>query len=175
MKGSAFFSRNKSQDIFNVRFTGSTFQFGSSFADLTTKRLLVGISGYPTSYSAVTSTATTKTYTIAGLTLGEKIAQVKTFNTGEIGITSFQGSGLIGDLNFTKWNKIEAIFGVIATDSLSAVTNPINWCGQTNSNYNLSNTYILENTGVKNLDISMFNRVRDITVKGNKSFSSLAV
>lgn len=175
MKGASFFSRNKSQDIFNIRFTGNTFQFISSFADLTSKRLVVGVSGYPTSYSAVTSTATTKTYTITGLTLGEKIAQVKTFNTGEIGIANFQGVGLIGDLNFTKWNKIEGTFGVVGTNSFSAITNPINWSGQTNSNYNLSTAYVLDSTGVKNLDLSMFNRVRDITINNNLSLTSVTL
>jgi hypothetical protein len=175
MKGASFFSRNKSQDIFNVRFTGSTFQFVSSFADLTSKRLVVGVSGYPTSYSAVTSTATTKTYTITGLTLGEKIAQVKTFNTGEIGITNFQGVGLIGNLNFTKWNKVEGTFSIDGTNSLTGVTNPQNWEGITNSTYNLTTAYQITSTGLKELDISMFNRVRDINVLDNLSLSSITL
>jgi hypothetical protein len=181
MKGAAFFSTNKSQDIFNIRFTGTTFNFTHYFADDgTIKRALVGISGYPTSYSGVTrsagGTGTTRPYIITGLTAGEKIAQIKTFNTGEIGRTSIQaGPGLIGNLDFSKWNKIEAQFSIVGTNSLTGVTNPQNWKGITNSLYNLSVSYGLQSTGLKDLDISMFNRVRDIDVLDNLSLSSITL
>jgi len=178
MRGASFFSRNKSQDILNVTFTGTSFDFSHFFADSASinKRLLVGISGNPTSFSGVTrsagGTGSTRPYSITGLSAGPKIAQIKTFNTGEIGYSVF-GAGLTGELDVSKWNKIESNFYVQQSPGLTAVTNPSSWCGLTSSNYIISGTYYAANTGIKNLDISMFKRLEDLEVFNNPSLTGI--
>jgi len=176
MKGAAFFSTNKSQDIVNVRFTGTTFNFTHYFADDgTIKRALVGISGYPTSYSGVTrsggGTGTTRPYSITGLTAGEKVAQIKTYRKNQIGYTLF-GGGLIGGLDFSDWSEQETVFSIINSPGLTAITSPTTWKGVTDSNYSMFQ-YTLQNTGVKDLDISIFQRYQDLGIDDNKSLTAI--
>ncbi len=176
MKGAAFFSTNKSQDIVNVRFTGTTFNFTHYFADDgTIKRALVGISGYPTSYSGVTrsggGTGTTRPYSITGLTAGEKVAQIKTYRKNQIGYTLF-GGGLIGGLDFSDWSEQETVFSIINSPGLTAITSPTTWKGVTDSNYSMFQ-YTLQNTGVKDLDISIFQRYQDLDIYDNKSLTAI--
>jgi hypothetical protein len=176
MKGAAFFSTNKSQDIVNVRFTGTTFNFTHYFADDgTIKRALVGISGDPTSYSGVTrsggGTGTTRPYSITGLTAGEKVAQIKTYRKNQIGYTSF-GGGLIGGLDFSDWSEQETLFSIVSAPGLTAITSPTTWKGVTNSSYTMFQ-YTVVNTGIKDLDISIFQRYQDLDIYDNQSLTAI--
>lgn len=176
MKGAAFFSRNKSQEIFNVPFTGTSFSYTHYFADDgTVKRALVGISGFSTSYSGVTrsagGTGTTRPYSITGLTAGEKIAQIKTYKTNQIGYNSF-GGGLIGSIDFSKWSELESVFAITNSPGLTAITSPITWKGVTDSNYTMFQ-YTVVNTGIKDLDISIFQRYQDLDIYNNKSLTAI--
>jgi hypothetical protein len=174
MKGAIFNSNNKYGDLFQYETTGSSVYVQTTFADVTGDRVLVGISGLSTSYSGG------NIYSYTGLTPGTtKIVQIKTSKTSELGVASFfnptgaVGGGITKTLDFTKWKKMETSFIVQSSPSLSGITMPAGWLGNTSTSYVLNSAFNIINTGLKSLDLSQMKRIQDYDIFNNPSLTAI--
>jgi hypothetical protein len=174
MRGAIFNSNNKYGDLFQYETTGSSVYVQTTFADVTGDRVLVGISGLSTSYSGG------NTYSYTGLTPGTtKIVQIKTSKTSELGVASFfnptgaVGGGITKTLDFTKWKKIEVSFVVQSSPSLSGITMPVGWLGNTSTSYSINSLFNVINTGILSLDLSQMKRIQDYDIFNNPSLTAI--
>jgi hypothetical protein len=174
MKGAIFNSNNKYGDLFQYETTGSSVYVQTTFADVTGDRVLVGISGLSTSYSGG------NIYSYTGLTPGTtKIVQIKTSKTSELGVASFfnptgaVGGGITKTLDFTKWKKMETSFIAQSSPSLSGITMPAGWLGNTSTSYVLNSAFNIINTGLKSLDLSQMKRIQDYDIFNNPSLTAI--
>jgi len=173
MKGAIFNANNKYGDIFEYDTTGTSVYVETTFSDnppAVNDRILVGISGYTTSFSGG------NIYTYTGLPSGvNKRVQIKTNKIGELGRSIFTiggtGTGIIGSLDFSRWSKMENTFRVANSPGVNSILMPNPWSGTTSTSYQMSGDIVIVDTGVSNVDLSQFIRYRDLDIYNNPSLT----
>lgn len=177
MKGAIFNVNNKYGALFEYDTTGTSVYVNTTFSDnppATNDRVLVGIKGFPTSFSGG------NTYLYTGLTSGvNKTVQIKTNKIGELGNAVFYNSStgtggkIVNSMDFSKWKKMEFLFSVQSSPALTGITMPNPWAGTGTTAYQMSSDIAIVNTGILNLDLSQFIRYRDLEINNNPSLTAI--
>jgi hypothetical protein len=177
MKGAIFNANNKYGSLFEYDTTGTSVYVSTTFSDnppATNDRVLVGIKGFPTSFSGG------NTYLYTGLVPSvNKTVQIKTNKIGELGSAVFYNSStgtggkIVNSMDFSKWKKMETIFNIQSSPALTGITMPNPWAGTGSTAYQMSSDIIVANTGISNLDLSQFIRYRDLEINNNPSLTAI--